>query len=218
MSTEDPRSGSRAWRSSSSWPCSLGLAVALYNKAFTEVARVTLETDTAGNELQQAADVKVRGVIVGDVRDVEASAEGATIELAIDPDDLDHIPANVTARLLPKTLFGERYVALVLPEAARAGAAGRRRRHRPGPQRQRNRAQQVLDDLLPLLQAVPPQDLAHTLGAVADAVRGRGDDLGANLPTGTLLRRDQHRSCRTCRQDISLLATSPTPTTRAPTT
>jgi ABC-type transporter Mla subunit MlaD len=47
----------------------LGLAVASYNKAFTDVARVTLETDTAGNQLQEASDVKVRGVIVGDVRE-----------------------------------------------------------------------------------------------------------------------------------------------------
>ena len=66
----------------------LGLSVALYKKAFTEVAHVTLETDTAGNQLQEASDVKMRGVIVGDVREVNASAEGATIELAINVIDL----------------------------------------------------------------------------------------------------------------------------------
>jgi len=47
---------------------------------------VTLETDTAGNQLQEASDVKVRGVIVGEVRDVRAGMDGATIDLAIDPD------------------------------------------------------------------------------------------------------------------------------------
>ena len=41
--------------------------------------------------------------------------------------------------------------------------------------------QRVIDDTLPLLQAVEPQDLAFTLGAVADALRGRGDRLGENL-------------------------------------
>ena len=94
----------------------VGLSVAAYQKAFTEVARVTLETDTVGNQLQEASDVKIRGVIVGDVREVRASAEGATIELAIAPEYLDQIPADVTARLLPKTLFGERFVSLELPE------------------------------------------------------------------------------------------------------
>ena len=118
----------------------VGLSIATYQKAFTEVARVTLETDTAGNQLQEASDVKVRGVIVGDVREVKATVEGASIELAIRPEFLDQIPADVSARLLPKTLFGERYVALQLPGSARPGAAGRRRRHRPGPQRERHRA------------------------------------------------------------------------------
>ena len=42
----------------------LGLSVASYRKAFTDVAHVTLETDTAGNQLQEASDVKIRGVIV----------------------------------------------------------------------------------------------------------------------------------------------------------
>ena len=92
----------------------LGLSVALYKKAFTDVAMVTLETDTAGSQLQEASDVKVRGVIVGEVREVEADVEGATISLAINPEYLDQIPADVTARLLPKTLFGERFVSLEL--------------------------------------------------------------------------------------------------------
>ncbi|TQN41327.1 virulence factor Mce-like protein [Blastococcus colisei] len=159
----------------------LGLSVAAYKKAFTEVARVTLETDTAGNQLQEASDVKVRGVIVGDVREVSADADGATIELAIKPEYLEQIPADVSARLLPKTLFGERYVSLVLDEApaqerlADGDVIGQDRSSNA------IELQRVIDDTLPLLQAVRPDDLAFTLGAVADALRGRGDDLGANL-------------------------------------
>jgi virulence factor Mce-like protein len=159
----------------------LGLAVAQYNKVFTEVARVTLETDTAGNQLQEASDVKIRGVIVGDVREVEASGDGARIELAIKPEYLDQIPADVSARLLPKTLFGERFVALQLPE--QPGGERLADGDVIGQDRTENATelQRVIDDTLPLLQAVQPEDLAFTLGAVADALRGRGDDLGANL-------------------------------------
>jgi virulence factor Mce-like protein len=159
----------------------LGLAVATYNKAFTDVALVTLETDSVGNQLQEASDVKVRGVIVGEVREVAAGGEGATIELAIRPEHLDRIPKDVSARLLPKTLFGERFVALQVPE----GAGGERLEAGDViPQDRTENAielQRVIDDLLPLLRAVQPQDLAYTLGAVADALRGRGDKLGANL-------------------------------------
>jgi virulence factor Mce-like protein len=159
----------------------LGLSVAIYNKAFTDVAMVKLETDTAGNQLQEASDVKVKGVIVGEVRDVAASMDGATITMAINPQYLPQIPGNVSARLLPKTLFGERFVSLQIPD-------------QPSPQpladgdvigqdRSSNaiELQKVIDDMLPLLQAVQPQDLSYTLGAIADALRGRGDALGANM-------------------------------------
>jgi virulence factor Mce-like protein len=157
------------------------LSVAIYNKAFTEVARVTLETDTAGSQLQEASDVKVRGVIVGEVREVEASQDGATIELAIYPEYLEQIPADVSVRLLPKTLFGERYVALQLPE--RPSQERLADGDVIGQDRSENaiELQRVIDDTLPLLQAVEPQDLSYTLGAVAQALRGRGDRLGANL-------------------------------------
>jgi virulence factor Mce-like protein len=159
----------------------LGLAVAAYNKAFTTVAHVTLKTDTAGNQLQEASDVKVRGVIVGDVRKVSASSKGATIELAINPDYLDEIPADVTARLLPKTLFGERFVNLQIPD--HPGTARMADGDVIGQDRSANaiELQKVIDDTLPLLQAVQPQDLSYTLGAVADALRGRGKSLGQNL-------------------------------------
>jgi virulence factor Mce-like protein len=159
----------------------LALSVAFYNKAFTDVATVTLKTDTVGNQLQEASDVKIRGVLVGEVRDVAADLDGATITLAINPQFLPQIPDNVTARLLPKTLFGERFVSLVAPpnpssEPLADGAV-------IGQDRTKNaiELQRVIDDLLPLLQAVPPQDLSYTLGAVADALRGRGDRLGENL-------------------------------------
>ncbi|MFC4693083.1 MCE family protein [Geodermatophilus arenarius] len=159
----------------------LALTVALYTKAFTDTARVVLHADTVGNQLQEASDVKVRGVIVGEVRSVEASAGGATIELAIRPEHLDRIPADVTARLLPKTLFGERYVSLVVPE--RPSGERLADGDEIGQDRTENAVelQRVIDDLLPLLRAVQPQDLSSTLGAVASALRGRGYRLGENL-------------------------------------
>ena len=159
----------------------LGLAVAAYQKAFTSVARVTLLTDTAGNQLQEASDVKMRGVIVGDVRTVEARTDGARIELAIDRDYLPEIPADVTVRLLPKTLFGERFVALEVPP--NAGGERLADGDTIGQDRSQNaiELQKVIDDTLPLLQAVAPQDLSYTLGAVAQALRGRGNSLGENL-------------------------------------
>ncbi|MEH0841229.1 MCE family protein [Micromonospora sp. CPCC 205711] len=160
----------------------LTASVLQYRKAFTPVAWVTLRADRTGLQLSQGADVKVRGVVVGEVRSVGTEGSGATIRLALDPRTTPRIPADVGARLLPKTLFGERYVELVPPpgrDAAppiRNGAVITQDRSRTAVELER-----VLDQALPLLQAVRPDQLAATLGAISTALEGRGDRLGANV-------------------------------------
>ncbi len=159
----------------------VGLSVAAYRKAFTPVVPVTLEADHVGNQLNPAADVKLRGIVVGEVRSVSSTGDGAVARLALDPDRVPMIPANVRARLLPKTLFGERYVALVIPPAA----AGRPLRAGDVIGQDRSSAaielERVLADVMPLLRTLQPDKVAGTLTALADALRGRGDRLGANL-------------------------------------
>ncbi len=158
----------------------VGLSVAVFQQRFTPVVPVTLMTDSIGNQLQSRSDVKIRGLIVGEVRSVSTTGNGARIELALQPGAAKSIPDNVSARLLPKTLFGERYVELVLPSAPgpaiRSGAVI--------PQDRSSSAlelEQVFDDLLPLLQAVKPAELSATLNALATALEGRGEQLGQNL-------------------------------------
>ena len=96
----------------------LTLTVLVYQKAFTPVDKVTLVTDSIGNQLVVPADVKLRGIVVGEVRSVHSNGRRATVDLALDPDDVHLIPANVSARILPKTLFGEKFVDLVVPHGA----------------------------------------------------------------------------------------------------
>ena len=93
----------------------LWTTIAVYNKDFVRTVQVTLITDSAGNALARHADVKVRGVNVGQVRASSSERGQVVLDLAIDPGKAGLIPANASARLLPKTLFGERYVALVIP-------------------------------------------------------------------------------------------------------
>ncbi|MFE5093513.1 MCE family protein [Streptomyces sp. NPDC056638] len=159
------------------------VSVAVYNKDFTHDATVTVRTGTVGNEMHDNADVKLRGVVVGQVRNITADGDGARLTLAIQPGKLDRIPADVTAQMLPTTLFGERFVALVPPEipsvqSLKAGAVI--------PQDRSSNAielEQVLDNVLPLLTAVQPQKLSATLTAVSQALEGRGDKLGETLVT-----------------------------------
>ncbi|WP_329518540.1 MCE family protein [Spirillospora sp. NBC_01491] len=159
----------------------LALTVALFNKALTPVVRVTVDAERAGLQLLPRSDVKVRGLIVGEVRGSHATEHGAVLDLALDPDKAKLVPSNVQARLLPKTLFGEKYVDLEIP--AQAGRPGLRK----GQVIQQDRSQtaveidKVLGNLLPLLQAVKPEKLNSTLNAIATALQGRGEQLGGDL-------------------------------------
>jgi phospholipid/cholesterol/gamma-HCH transport system substrate-binding protein len=166
----------------------LGLAVAQYRKAFTPFVPVTLETGHVGLQLAPPADVKLRGVIVGEARRVRVSGDHAEIDLALDPAQVAQIPAGVSARLLPKTLFGEKYVELVAPSQGSRAAAEYSGRHiRAGDVIPQDRSQvaieieRVLNDLMPLLRTLQPDKLNATLDALATALEGRGDQLGDNL-------------------------------------
>ncbi|MEU9926052.1 MCE family protein [Streptomyces anulatus] len=159
------------------------VSVSVYEKDFTDDATVTVRTGAVGNEMHDNADVKLRGVVIGQVRSIATDGDGARLTLAIDQDKLEQVPADVTAQMLPTTLFGARFVALVPPRiptgsTLRAGAVI--------PQDRSSNAielEQVLDNVLPLLTAVQPEKLSATLNAVSQALEGRGERLGETLTT-----------------------------------
>src|SRR6266540_2602397 len=159
----------------------IALSISMYNKAFTPVVKVKLQTDKVGNQLAVLGDVKVRGLLVGEIRKITPRADGAELELALDPSKVDLIPRNVTAQFIPKTLFGDRYVALQIPRD-------------PTPQHlqtgdviQQDRStravelEAALEHLLPVLQAVQPEKLSSTLTAISTALDGRGKQFGDTI-------------------------------------
>lgn len=157
------------------------VCVGAYRGAFTRTVDVVLRAGTTGNQILPEADVKVRGMIIGKVRDVVPSGGGAEIRLALEPDKVDRIPANVSARLLPRTLFGERYVSLELPpeqseQHLAAGDVIAQDRTKGSVE-----LDQVLADTMPLLEAVRPHDLAVTLNGLSQALDGRGESLGETI-------------------------------------
>ncbi|MEV1076904.1 MCE family protein [Streptomyces sp. NPDC050211] len=184
----------------------LSLSVAVYRQAFTPVVRITLEADSLGNQLDRRADVKLRGLLVGEVRAVRADGTKATLDIALKPEHVSHIPADVHARLLPKTLFGEKYVDLVVPAGSsarsiRAGDVITQDRTRVGIE-----LQQLLNDLLPLLRTVRPGELNATLSAFATALEGRGDRIGANLTRVEAYLRKLNPHLPSLKEDIARFA------------
>ncbi len=159
----------------------LWLTYAFYAKVFTRTIDVELKTSHIGLQLNQHADVKLRGIIVGEVRKVSTDGDEATVELALKPDQVNEISSAVSARILPKTLFGEKYVALVPP----SGSEGRHIKAGDVISRDKTAVgieiEKVLNDALPLLQAVDPADLNATLNTLATALEGRGGEIAGTL-------------------------------------
>jgi virulence factor Mce-like protein len=161
----------------------ISLSVMVYNKDFSTFTVVTLHADHTGNALQKQSDVKERGVIVGFVKDIRTTGDGTIVTLDLDPNKVGLIPSNVKAQILPKTLFGEQYVALQYPtdpsgQHIVAGATIEQDTSAAALE-----AQTVLGDTLPLLQAVKPAELNATLTAIAQALQNRGENLGKTLVT-----------------------------------
>lgn len=162
------------------------VAMMAYNRSFVDRVDVTLETGSIGNALQTGSDVKLHGVPVGEVTRIETAPGGATVTLALDPATAESISATTTARLLPKTLFGERYVSLVPPAAGTPASATSVRLAggdtiRQDASDQAVELEQVLDQLLPLLKSIQPEKLSATLGELSTTLRGQGADIGDSL-------------------------------------
>lgn len=159
------------------------LSVMVYNKDFVSTVHVRLVTDDVGSAMEKGSDVKVRGLLVGEVTKISTTGQGATLDLALQPGKAKQIPTNVEARLLPKTLFGERYVSLMLPSSPSGHTL------RSGDQIGQDKSVQavelerVFDDLLPVLQAVQPEKLASMLGEFSKALRNRGTEIGQTFIT-----------------------------------
>ncbi|KAA2264909.1 MCE family protein [Solihabitans fulvus] len=184
----------------------LALTVAMYRNAFTSTVRVTVRTDHLGSQLQPTSDVKVRGMIVGEVRQVRSRGDGAEIELALQPDKVQAIPRTVSVRLLPKSLFGERYVALVLPGHTDAGPLVDGDVIDQDHSAAAVELEQVLADLMPVLQAVQPEKLSTTLTAMSQALSGRGAQLGQTLAQLDQYLGQVNPQLPTLDQDIARLA------------
>lgn len=163
----------------------LGLTVVIYDKKlpWQSSDEVTLQAARIGNQLIIPADVKYDGVLVGRVSAVHSNGERATLTLELSKTLIKQIPDNVVARILPKTLFGEKYVDLVQPPG---GSAATGYLH-AGDVIQEDRSavavelQQVFTKLVPVLRAANPAALSVALSNTAMALQGRGETLGRGL-------------------------------------
>jgi phospholipid/cholesterol/gamma-HCH transport system substrate-binding protein len=129
--------------------------------------------------------VKVMGIDVGTVRDIEVDGTKIRVEMQID-DDVP-LPADVRAAIVPLSLIGERNVVLFppwRPGTERAGEGTVIPLERTQVPVEPDEALQAVTDLA---EAVDPESVNKLVSGGAAALRGHGADLNSALEqTGRL--------------------------------
>ncbi|MEV5832712.1 MCE family protein [Nocardia sp. NPDC052112] len=150
-----------------------------YQQRFDDWATVTVIADRAGLVMDRGAKVTMTGVDVGEVTAIDYGADHARLTLRLHRSALASIPADVTAEITSNTVFGAKFVSLDAPVPAVA------ERLAPATEIDISRVtveiNTVFEQLTNLLRVVDPAQLEATLGALAQALQGRGDRLGAAI-------------------------------------
>lgn len=184
----------------------IGLSIAIYQKTFERSTKIIIEADRAGLQLAKFGDVRVNGALVGQVRDIEQDGKKARITVALRPEAAEEIPSNVAVEILPTTLFGQKFISFVAPDAPAKDAL------EDGDVIPQDRVEtnvelsQILADLFPLLRAVRPADLNKTLNALATALEGRGTQLGETMEELEVYLGEIDDHLPTLREDLVRLA------------
>jgi len=163
-----------------------GVALALlYGKstgAFSSPDTVTAQLVNAGGSLPKGADVKSSGVIVGKVDSItRSSSGGVAVTLVLADGQLESLPANVVARILPATVFGTSFVDLIVHGTPATEHLARGADVPADRTQDTLELQQALDDIDRLVKALGPKELASALGAASQALDGRGEQIGGMI-------------------------------------
>src|ERR1700738_42357 len=98
----------------------LWLVFLQYKGSFTDKTKLTMLSDRAGLVMDPGSKVTYNGVQIGRVDKIdEIEHDGkpaAKFTLDVYPKYLHLIPANVDARIVATTVFGEKYVSFTAPE------------------------------------------------------------------------------------------------------
>ena len=150
-----------------------------YSAAFTSTDKVTVMSPRAGLVTEKGAKVKYRGIQIGKVETIEYAGDQAKLTLSIDSSQLPFIPSNAGVRIAGNTVFGAKSVEFQTPESPAATAL------KPGATVQASSVQlemnTLFQNLIEVLHKVDPVRLNATLSALAEGLRGNGDNIGATM-------------------------------------
>ncbi len=147
-----------------------------------DTMQITAEFARAGLNVRPGDEVRVRGIPVGRINSIEVDRTTFTARYVLSIRSDTPIASDTGAALVPKTLFGDKYVSL---EAA--SSTGQRLQDGAVIPLARTDApsevQEVLDRLQPVLDEVDPIAFANILASTANGLDGHGEDLASIIDT-----------------------------------
>ncbi|CAJ1504157.1 MCE family protein [[Mycobacterium] kokjensenii] len=147
-----------------------------YVSVFSSTDKVTVTSPRAGLVMEQDAKVKYRGIQVGKVKSISYSGDQAKLSLAIDSDAMRQIPSNAAVHIASNTIFGAKSVEFVPPPVP-SGATLRNGANVQAADVQLE-VNTLFEKLTDLLDKVDPIQLNGSISALAEGLRGNGDNLG----------------------------------------
>jgi len=186
----------------------LWLVFLQYKGDFTEKTKLTMLSDRAGLVMDPGSKVTYNGVQIGRVDKVdEIERDGKpAVKFTLDvyPKYLHLIPANVDARIVATTVFGEKYVSMTAPD---------------NPLPQRITPSNVIDSrsvtteintlfetITSIAEKVDPVKVNLTLSAAAQALSGLGERFGQSIINGSAALDEVNPRMPVIRHDIQQLA------------
>jgi len=149
-----------------------------YSAAFTPTESVVVTSPRAGLVMDRDAKVKYRGIQIGKVENISYTGNDAKLTLAINSGELRYVPSNAPVRIGSTTVFGAKSVEFLAPDQPsgtplRAGAV-------VAAENVQLEANTLFQTLIDVLDKVNPIHLNATMSAIAEGLRGHGDDVGVS--------------------------------------
>ncbi|MFI9406139.1 MCE family protein [Nocardia sp. NPDC052316] len=178
----------------------VAVALVMFVGGFTPTATVTVDAPRSGLVLDPDAKVKVRGVEIGRVVAIDQTSDGASLKLALNPDQLKLVPANAGVDIRSTTVFGAKYVNFTVPE--QPSSASLQPGARVAVQHVTVEFNTLFQHLSDVLAKVEPEKLNATLSALGTALQGRGEKLGDLLARSDAYLRDINPYLPTLQEDL----------------
>ncbi|MCK0516767.1 MCE family protein [Williamsia sp. DF01-3] len=155
------------------------LCLLSFTGSFKKTVDIVVTSERAGLILNPGAKVKVDGVEVGRVKELQSEGGKARLVLAIEENRASGIPANSGANIAATTVFGSKFVELTPPVDAPRG------RLRGGEvisaSNVTTEVNTVFQNIVDVTNAVDVDKLKSALGALAEGLRGQGAELGNTI-------------------------------------